>query len=52
MGVGGWGGLSVDERGREGERDRETETFKHIFNHQKKIISHLWLLLVFFCITA
>ncbi len=44
-------GVSWLMREREGDGDREgdRETFKHIFNHQKKIISHFWLLLVFFC---
>ncbi len=31
---------------------RERETFKHIFNHQKKMINHFWLLLVFFCMVS
>ncbi len=37
------------ERVSESESESESESFKHIFNHQKKNISHFWLLLVFFC---
>ncbi len=36
------------ERGRWRQRGRQRETFKHIFNHQKKIISHFGCCWCFF----